>query len=281
MSLKNQKHGAEAFENYYSALYGPRWQELRRSLLSENSSRAFFSADSTADPYFLDAGSVLAASVLPLEHAENILDMCAAPGGKSLILASRMPPSALLCCNDRSAPRSARLSAVLNTRLPPDIRSRVSVTSRDASLLCRKNLCCYDAVLLDAPCSSERHIICSEEHLARWTPARIKNLTFAQWALLSSAFLMVKAGGYILYSTCALTDDENDKIIAKLIKKYRNAQIVFPDISSLIEFSPYKPLPVPEKTKFGFHVMPDVCGGAGPLYFSLIRKMPASGENSE
>ena len=103
--------GAEGFEEYYSSIFAERWQALKAALLKESEPKAFKAQEGAA--YFLDAASVLAAISLPLENAQNILDMCAAPGGKSLVLASRMERGASLRCNERSFDRFQRLKKVV------------------------------------------------------------------------------------------------------------------------------------------------------------------------
>ena len=93
-----------------------------------------------------------------------------------------------------------------------------------------------------------------------------------QWALLSSAFRLLKTGGHVLYATCALSFQENDGTVKKLLKKFENAHLVPVKIPQKF-FSCV--LPVREKweqTECGFHILPDAHEGAGPLYFSLIQK---------
>ena len=92
-----------------------------------------------------------------------------------------------------------------------------------------------------------------------------------QWALLSAAFLLLKPGGFLLYATCALTDAENDGVVQKLLKKYGNEAIVRNSAHAINGAGMASILG--EKTVFGCRFLPDTCGGAGPLYFSLIEKM--------
>ena len=229
------------------------------------------------NPYYLDLGSLFAASVLPLENAEQILDMCAAPGGKSLVLASRMKDNAYLTCNERSQDRRNRLINVLNQSLTSSINNRITITASDGALICKKITKKFDSILLDAPCSSERHVFNAEKYLEQWTAARIKNLSFTQWSLLSSAFLLLNENGYLLYSTCALSPTENDGVIQKLIKKYDNCQIENIDIEKIKELLKNVKnieLLVPERTTYGYHILPDKSSGAGPMYFCLIKKTP-------
>ena len=258
MAKKDKKpSGAELFDSYYSELYGERWSSLRAALLGEPCQCGY--SEKLLKTYYLDTGSVRAARALPLENAEKIADFCAAPGGKSLVIASTMPEDATLVSNERSRDRKARLQKVLDEHLPEEIRSRVSVSGFDASCWCNYEREAYDRILLDAPCSSERHVMADPKYLALWTPARIRNLAVTQWSLLSSAFLVLKKGGFMVYSTCALAYAENDGVIKKLLKKYADASVV-----ALPETDP-DGLCNGERTEFGVHVLPDRQNGAGPL----------------
>ena len=267
--------GKDGFETYYSSLFGARWEQLKKSLFSEPV-YAEWKAGGT-DSYFLAPASVFAALQLPLCGAESILDLCAAPGGKTLVLASRMPENAVLVSNERSSARKQRLSAVCASCLPEDIQTRVKISCSDGAKWCLTQTECYDRILLDVPCSSERHVIQDEKYLGEWSPARIKTLSMEQWALLSSAYRLLKRGGYLVYSTCALNSAENDGVIARLVKKFDDAEIVsfeenfflHEDISAYCTDS----LDLhPEKTEYGFHILPDVQNGCGPIWFSLIHK---------
>ena len=169
---------------------------------------------------------------------------------------------------------------MLAEHLPPDISTRIEVTGYDAATLPRYRQACCDRILLDAPCSSERHVITDAKYLACWTPARVKMLAQRQWALLSAAFLLLKPGGFLVYATCALTDAENDGVVQKLLKKYGKEAAVHNGAAA----APYAAdtetaagndtkLIASEKTLFGRRFLPDTCTGAGPLYFSLIEKI--------
>ena len=269
---EKQLKGAAGFDAYYAQLYGSRWQALRKALLQPPRYIAFEPEKYPAKEYFLDAGSVCAALMLPLEKNCRILDMCAAPGGKSLILASRMQvlDGVSLVCNELSQVRRKRLASVLDTYTASCLRNRVTVTGYDASKWCRYETEVFDRILLDAPCSSERHVLQEPKYLAQWSPSRIKHVSQTQWALLSSAFRLLKCGGYVLYATCALSVQENDAVVQKLLCKFTNVQLLFPEPPCV--FNSFR-LPDGEKTACGFHILPDVQEGAGPLYFSLIQKI--------
>ena len=285
MGKKNKKEqgrvnlkGAAGFENFYSSLYGPRWEKLKEAFSSPNDSVEFF-VPGAQKPYYLDSASIFAALCLPLDQASDILDLCAAPGGKTLVLASRMKEDALLSSNERSPQRKHRLSVVVEECLPPQISERVKVSCSDGSTWCTRQNECFDAILLDAPCSSERHVIADPKYLDQWSPSRIKTVSMEQWALLSSAYRLLRKGGYLLYSTCALAPQENDEMIERLIKKFKkdeNDSFEFieprPELSQISKCADLV-LSEYEKTKYGYQILPDISKGAGPIYFSLIRKI--------
>jgi 16S rRNA (cytosine1407-C5)-methyltransferase len=229
-------------------------------------------------PYFLDYASVLAARSLRLPGGTGyggtddgteggsggiILDACAAPGGKSLVLAAALPEGLRLLSNELSGDRRRRLAEVLDGRLDEKKRARVTVSGFDAAAQGRRKSerGRFAGILLDAPCSSEAHVLKDPKALAAWTPARPRFLARRQWALLSSAFLLLKAGGSLVYATCALTPEENDGVARRLFEKYRDeAALDPPDFSE------------GEATEFGRLILPDRSGGYGPLYVARFGK---------
>ena len=274
---KDKLFGAQGFEQYYSDLLGQRWQDLKLAF-SKPSDSIEYKIPGAQKSYFLDSASIVAALCLPLEDAADILDLCAAPGGKTLVLASRMPADAKLSSNERSPQRKHRLATVVEECLPQQISERITVSCSDGSTWCTRQTECFDSILLDAPCSSERHVIADPKYLDVWSPSRIKTVTMEQWALLSSAFRLLRKGGYLLYSTCALCPQENDEMLERLIKKFnkKGESIAFEfinpdpkaDLQQIKAFAtPQITLPVLEKTKYGFQILPDKSNGAGPIYF--------------
>ncbi|WP_149553774.1 RsmB/NOP family class I SAM-dependent RNA methyltransferase [Treponema pectinovorum] len=265
-----KKMGSEGFESYYSSIYKERWPILKAALL-DSVNQSEFNAGGN-ESYFLDRASVRAVCSLPLDNAKSILDMCAAPGGKSLILATSMEKGATLLCNERSAERRLRLVHNIQNCLPEEVQNRITVIGKDGGLLCLSKENRFDRILLDAPCSSERHVLQDENYLKDWSPSRVKKLSFAQWTLLSSAWRMLNQNGYLLYSTCAMNQDENDCVIERLLKKFDDVQIFSPEIAIDVSSFCSKDLPQGEKTEFGVQILPDICENSGPIYFSLLHK---------
>ena len=269
--------GRDGFEAYYSSLYGKRWEAIKESFNTEaNPSK--YQVRGAEKCYYLDSASILAALNLPIKGAENILDLCAAPGGKTLVLASRMDSSSRLFSNERSPERKHRLATVVSECLPPEISERITVSCSDGATWCRRQSECFDRILLDAPCSSERHVYNDEKYLSVWSPSRIKTVAMEEWALLSSAFRLLSSEGIMVYSTCALAPQENDMMMEKLCKKFGTESLAFleqaADLNEIAAFvtSDFK-LPAAEKTQFGYQILPDSAKGAGPIYFSIIKKL--------
>ena len=191
-----------------------------------------------------------------------VLDMCAAPGGKSLVLASKLAGSGSLVCNDRSSQRRSRLKRVLDKHLPSPWRAVVSITSHDATKWGLYEQQAYDAVLLDAPCSSERHVFNDPKALSAWSPSRPKRLAIQQFAMLAAALEAVRVGGTVLYSTCSVSPAENEDVIEKLQVKRPGR---FEEIPCDSAFA--------EPRAHGHIILPDASGGRGPLYYCLLRRL--------
>jgi len=275
MSRSGEARGEGAFRDHYTELYGARWPELEEALRGSADSLPFRAAPAL-DPYYLDSASIYAAQSLELPKPGSgddgaaqprlVLDACAAPGGKSIVLATRLATecdsAVRLIANELSAARRGRLAYALDRHLPPELRTRVDLMGRDAASLCRSRPEAFDAILLDAPCSSERHVLADPSALEEWTPARSRNLAVRQWALLSSAFLMLRPGGCLVYSTCSLEPRENQFVVSRLEEKYAGS----------FRFDPPDDGPG-EAAGPGVLILPDRAQGAGPMFVCRIRKL--------
>jgi len=239
--------GPLAFESHFAAIYGDRWPALRQALLAPTNPEDLL--EGLTEPYFLDAASVRAAQALDVKAGDRVLDMCAAPGGKTLVLALALRGTGQLVSNDRSPDRRVRLNRVIQEHLPEAWRSNIQVTGRDATRwgLYEPNL--YDRVLLDAPCSSERHILNSPKHLSIWTPHRTKALAQQGLSLLCSALEVLRPGGMLVYSTCSISPTENGDLLERFANK-RKAKWTLEEVAQ--EF-------------------PD-SHGTGPLFWARLRK---------
>jgi len=247
------------FDSYYSGLFGERWESLREALMSEP---VYYTlSEGLTKPYYLDEASYWAPLNLGVRAGEQVLDLCAAPGGKTLVLATQLEGEGLLIANDRSRARRARLIRVIDEYLPEHLRRIVSVKGFDAASWCRREQEAYDRILLDAPCSSERHVLHSQVYLSQWSEARTRHLAQSAFAMLTSAFLLLRKGGTLLYSTCALSPLENDGVLEQFLTRRGDSCEILP-VSAACG----------EATRYGFQVWPDTASGRGPIYFSKIRR---------
>lgn len=288
--------GEAAFDQYYHGLFGARWASLKAALLNsekqilrrngfQSSVRSELQSlvrcedlgwwqdpaqphlpergdENLLDVYIMDPASAFAARALQVQAGDRVLDLCAAPGGKTLILAEALRESGELICNDVSAERRERLKKVIQQYIPREVRDRVRIAGKDGVRFGLQEPAGYDCILLDAPCSGERHLLQNPSELAEWSPRRVEHLATRQYALLAGAALAVRPGGRILYSTCALSPTENDEVIGRLLKKKKGAYRVLS----------VEPPRGGEPTEFGVRFLPDQCG-FGPIFYGLIERV--------
>lgn len=286
--------GLEGFESFYSNMYGERWPRLKEALLApkkhvavlnpfskyqfpeqplrvtgisfEHDIKEIFPRPEKTEAgymnyYLMDAASILPVEALDLTPGEKVVDLCAAPGGKSFLCALKLQNQGLLVSNDRSAARRARIHQIFDDYLPKSEQKNHTVTGHDATKWSLYQKSIYDKVLLDAPCSSERHVLEDPKELSLWAQGRTKAIAISQFAMLASALDIVKIGGTIVYSTCALSRLENDEIIRKLYQKRAGR---FELIRKEFSFG--------EPTEFGWQVLPDTSGW-GPFYLAVVRRI--------
>lgn len=172
---------------------------------------------------FQDEGSQLigeiAASIpaATAEGSESIADTCAAPGGKTLILAERNPQARILACE-----QSDQRFAALRKRLA-HLGPRVQCLHTDATALNFENE--FDAVLADVPCSGTGTLGRNPEIRHRLQPADLARHSARQQAILASAIRAAKPGGHIVYSTCSLEPEENEQVVAAVLAQTSNVRI--------------------------------------------------------
>ena len=252
--------GETGFERFYSEMHGDRWPGLREALLSPPEYATF--EEGLLKPYFLDRASVVTARALGAEPGDSVLDMCAAPGGKTLVIAAMLAGQGSLTANDRSAARRDRLIRVIRDHLPPDSAGIVRVTGHDAVRWCLHEENAYRRILLDVPCSSERHVLSSPRHLAEWSPSRSKRLAAQAYAMAAGAVRVLEPGGLMVYSTCTVSEGENDGVIARLLER-SGVEIGIEQVRA----------ETGEASEFGWRIWPDSCGGMGPMYIAKVRRI--------
>jgi len=147
---------------------------------------------------------------------ETILDACAAPGGKTLILAERNPAARILACES-----SAQRLAELSKRLAP-YAGRVECRLAEATAL--KEESSFDLVLADVPCSGTGTLGRNPEIRHRLRPEDLPRHAERQRAILSAALRAVRPGGSVVYSTCSLEPEENEQVVGAVLAENQNAR---------------------------------------------------------
>ena len=166
--------------------------------------------------YLQSLSSMLPPIALEARANEDVLDMCAAPGGKTSQIAALSGNRAHLTACEMHAPRADKLEynlAKLGAR-------NVVVMRTDARRM--DEFFRFDRILVDAPCSGSGTLkLDNPNGLARFTPKLIEKSKKSQRALLSKALTLMKAGSTLVYSTCSILEEENESIVRDCLSKAR------------------------------------------------------------
>jgi len=164
--------------------------------------------------YLMQPWSMNVARQLPLEPGGKVLDMCAAPGGKSIALADRA--AVRITAADISETRLPRMKENFTRCCVADRITVIVHDGLDSETVFGPDS--FDAVLIDAPCSNLGVIQRNPEVRWRISPKNIMELAALQRKLLASAVKVVKPGGYILYAVCTITPEETDGVLNALLE---------------------------------------------------------------
>lgn len=168
--------------------------------------------------YLQSLSSMLPALALQPKPDEDILDMCAAPGGKTTLMAALRDAGRGITACELHAPRAEKLQHNLDMQGA----TNVNVMCTDARRL--DSWFSFDKVLLDAPCSGSGTIWLGDAKLQkRFNPGLFAKVRKQQAALLSKALELVKPGGALLYSTCSVLKQENEEQVNTALKKARKS----------------------------------------------------------
>ena len=172
--------------------------------------------------YLQEPSAMTPASLLPVTPGDKVLDLCAAPGGKSTELAAKLKGKGLLVANDIS---NSRAKALLKNIELFGVRNAV-VVSETPSKLADSFEGYFDKILVDAPCSGEGMFRKSPAIIKNWEQYGVEYYNKLQKEILPFAVTMLKPGGYLLYSTCTFSPEENEGTITDLIKNFPEMEIV-------------------------------------------------------
>ncbi len=173
--------------------------------------------------YIQNLSSLVPVLVLDPKPNEAILDVCAAPGGKTTYLAQLTKNQAQLVINDESNIRLMRTK-----QLCKNYGVKLAGTFNQPAQYLTKHLNIkFDAILIDAPCSGEGLINLSiPESLQYWSTKKINRLKKLQKRILEESYKLLKSGGRIVYATCTTAPEENEEVIANLLKNHNDVESV-------------------------------------------------------
>lgn len=188
-----------------------------------------------AGGYYLQEPSAMApARLLDAQPGETVLDLCAAPGGKSTQLAAAMQGRGLLVCNEIH-PKRARILASNLERLGV---TNALVTNEHPAALAARWPGCFDRVLVDAPCSGEGMFRKEEAAVTDWSEETVHMCAARQAEILDSASELLAAGGRLVYSTCTFSPEENEGAILAFLRRHPEFS---PEAVEAPHFSPARP----------------------------------------
>lgn len=172
--------------------------------------------------YIQEPSAMSAVTLLAPSQGDLVLDLCAAPGGKSTQTGMYLGGKGLLWSNEIV---KSRASVLLSNIERMGIRNAV-VTSESPEKLCEKLRGCFDKVLVDAPCSGEGMFRKEPQALEQWSREHVLSCAERQFNILESAKLALKPGGELVYSTCTFSPEENEGVIERFLKANPNFKVL-------------------------------------------------------
>ena len=208
--------------------------------------------------YLQEPSAMVVSSLIDFEDDDLVLDMCAAPGGKSIQASFKMHNNGLIISNDLSFSRCGLISNNVERLGIKDI----IIINNDLSKIYQKYLNTFDKIILDAPCSGSGMFRKDDKMMDDWSVNKVNKFAEIQKSLIDIAYQMLKPGGLLSYSTCSYSKEEDEDVIQYLLNN-SDAQLV--NMSSLKwgYINPISPI--------GIRLMPSHFTGEGQ-YICQIRK---------
>ncbi|WP_282709013.1 RsmB/NOP family class I SAM-dependent RNA methyltransferase [Ligilactobacillus sp. Marseille-Q7487] len=172
--------------------------------------------------YSQDLSAMYVAEITDALPGQTVLDLCAAPGGKSTHLAGMMANQGLLVSNEINRKRAA----ILAENIERTGAWNTIVLNEDPASLAKQFIEFFDKIVVDAPCSGEGMFRKDPDAIGYWTPDYPAKCAKRQREILSEAMKMLKPGGQLVYSTCTFAPEEDEQIVSWLIATYPYLKIV-------------------------------------------------------
>ncbi len=176
--------------------------------------------------YLQEPSAMTPGEMLPVEPGDRVLDLCAAPGGKSTQLGARLEGKGMLLANDVSTSRARALLKNLELAGVPNI----CVTGETPERLAEAFPEFFDKILVDAPCSGEGMFRRDDEMVKDWAARGPAYYAPLQRQILAEAVKLLRPGGYLLYSTCTFSEDEDEGTVKETLKRFPELELIPLDI---------------------------------------------------
>ena len=172
--------------------------------------------------YIQEPSAMFVASQLDARPGEKILDLCAAPGGKSTQIAAAMQGEGLLICNDIHPQRARALSENVE-RL--GVTNAIVLNERPEHLAAAFPGY-FDKILVDAPCSGEGMFRKDPVAIEYWSQDHVIACRQSQLTILKAAYELLREGGILVYSTCTFSPEENEQVIEQILQLYPDLNLI-------------------------------------------------------
>ena len=173
--------------------------------------------------YYIQEPSAMApVELLEIEAGDRVLDLCAAPGGKSTQIAAKLAGTGILVTNDNNTDRTKALAKNMELY---GVRNAVVLNALPEEIA-RTFEHAFDKILIDAPCSGEGMFRKDEDMAKQWERHSVENCVLMQRDILLTAASLLAPGGRIVYSTCTFSPEENEAMIAEFLERHPEFHIV-------------------------------------------------------
>ena len=170
--------------------------------------------------YLQEPSAMIVSSLIDFKENDVVLDLCAAPGGKSIQASIKMNGKGLIISNDISTSRAMLIS---NNSERLGLKN-ILITNNDFKDIYQRYLNTFDKIILDAPCSGSGMFRKDELMKEDWSINKVYKFSEIQKELITYAYLMLKPGGLLSYSTCSYSKEEDEDVINHLLQN-SDAQI--------------------------------------------------------
>ncbi|MBR0474225.1 MAG: RNA methyltransferase [Erysipelotrichaceae bacterium] len=195
--------------------------------------------------YIQEPSATTAVNALQIEEGDKVLDLCAAPGGKSTQILTRLNGTGFLVTNEISRSRANTLLSNIE-RWGND---NYLLTSMDSAEICTRFREYFDKILVDAPCSGASMFKKYPDTINDYNENSVKACALRQAMILDNAASALREGGYMVYSTCTYNQIENECVVYNFLKRHEDFELVDTGLGELRRGIPYLDLDVSKVTR--------------------------------